>query len=129
MRLQNKALVKDQAVSRFFDMGGDLVDAQGMPSYIYPYKDRKSVEEAIRSPIFQTVNSSNSIKGTIKEKTFLYGGDTEPAMQDPSKMYLIKGDQITVEDSMAGWCKVSYAVKTKLITMWVQCKSIVFPKN
>ena len=127
--LQDGALVQDRKLSRFFDLGGDLVDAQGAPSYIYPYKDRKSVEDAIRSPAFQAVNSSASIKGTIKEKTFLYGGGAEPTMQDPSKMYLIKGDQITVEDSMAGWCKVSYAAKTKLITMWVQCKSIVFSKN
>jgi hypothetical protein len=77
--------------------------------------------------VFQVVNSSTPVEGTIKEKTFLYGGDSEPAMQDPSKKYLIKGDQVMLEDSVAGWCKVSYVAAVKPITMWVQCKAIVFP--
>ena len=129
MKLKDGALVKDQALSRFFDLGGDLVDPQGKLSFIYPYKDKKSVENAVRSPLFRTVSSSSLIRGTINEKTFLYGGDAEPAVQDPSKKYLIKGDQVSVEDSVAGWCKVSYATNAKTISMWVQCKSIVFTNN
>jgi hypothetical protein len=129
MKVKSGILVRDQVISRFFDFGGDLTDGYGIPYYVYPYKDRASVEKAIRSPVFKAVNSSDSITGTIKEKTFLYDGDTEPTLQAPSKMYLVKGDQITVKDSMAGWCKVSYAGKEKLIAMWVQCKSIAFPKN
>ena len=41
-------------------------------------------------------------------------------------MYLIKGDEVKVEASMAGWCKVSHITKIKPNTMWVQCKSIAF---
>jgi hypothetical protein len=126
IKLQSETLVHDQKLSRFFDLGGDLVDSQGRPTYTYPYKDRKSVEEAIRSPVFHAVASSTSVEGTIKEKVFLYGGDSEPAMQDPSKKYLIEGDQVVVKDSMAGWCKVMYAGKPKPITMWTQCTAITF---
>ncbi len=129
IKLQGEVLIQDLKLSRFFRLGGDLVDTQGRPTYIYPYKDKKSVEETVRSPLFHAINASTPIEGTIQEKSFLYGGDSEPAMQDPSKMYLIKGDQITLEDSMAGWCKVSYAAKAKLIRMWVQCKTIDFPKD
>lgn len=127
IRLQEETLVQDKKLSRFFDLGGNLVDAQGRTTYLYPYKNKKTVEEAVRSRLFDAIHSSTPIEGTMQEKSFLYGGELEPFLQDPSKMYLIKGDQITLKDSTAGWCKVSYTTKTKPITMWVQCKSIKFP--
>lgn len=129
LRIQDGILVHDQQYSRFFDMGGDLTDDRGRITYIYPYKNRVLVEKAIRSPLFHAVNSSTSIEGTIQEKSFLYGGDAEPALQDPKKMYLIKGDRVSVEDATAGWCKVSYQSKMKLIKMWLQCNSIGFSSN
>ncbi len=106
-----------------------MLDSEGRSTYLFPYKDKKSIDEVVNSPLFQVVNSSASVKGTIKEKAFLYGGDSEPVIQDPSKMYLIEGDQVTVEDSIAGLCKISYEAKTKPITMWVKCNSIIFSKD
>jgi len=129
IRFQDGALIRDQKLSRFFGMGGDFVDAQERPTYIFPYKDKKSVEEAVRSPLFRVVHLSAPIEGVIREKTFLYGSDSEPSMQSPKNMYLIKGDRVTVKDTTAGWCKVLYAGKAKPITVWAQCKTINFPKG
>jgi hypothetical protein len=129
IRHQGGILIRDQKLSRFFDLGGDLVDTQGKSTYLYPYKDKKSVEGAVRSALFRAINSSTKIMGTVQEKTFLYAGDSEPALQDPKKAYLIKGDQVTLADSMAGWCKILYQGKAKLITRWAQCKSIVLAEN
>ncbi len=126
MRLQDESLVHDKKLSRFFDLGGDIVGVQGGGSYIYPYKDRGSIEKVIRSQLFEVVRSSASVKGTIKGKAFLYEGDAEPVIQDASKMYLVKGDQVAVVDAMAGWCKVIYSAKAKILTMWVQCSSVKF---
>jgi hypothetical protein len=126
IRLQDGALIHDRKLSRFFDLGGDLVDTQGHPMYIYPYKIQKAVEDVVRSPLFYAIHSSIPIEGTIQESSFIYGGELEPDLQGLRKMYLIKGDQVIVENSMAGWCKVSYLEKAKLITKWVQCRSIVF---
>lgn len=127
IKLQDGALAQDPKLSRFFGMGGDFVDSHGRLTYIYPYKDRAAIEQAIRSPEFQVAASTLPVKGVIKEKTFLYEGESEPAMQ--SNMYLVSGDQVTVKDSLAGWCKVLYAAKAKPITKWMQCKMIFFPRT
>lgn len=130
MRLQDGGFVQDEKLSRFFGMGGDLLDKKGGVKDVYPYKDKKSVEEVVQSPLFSAVNSSALISGVIKESAFLYGGETEASWQDPKKSYLVKGDQVVVKDSVAGWCKIYYnSKKTKPVTMWVQCKSITFDRS
>ncbi|MEF9672782.1 hypothetical protein QNM99_12890 [Pseudomonas sp. PCH446] len=129
IRLQDGALIHDQKLSRFFDWGGDFADAQGRPTYIYPYKDKEAVVEAVRSPLFRIAHLSTPVEGVIQEKSFLYNGDLEPSSRNKTKMYLIKGDRVTVKDVTAGWCKVLYAGKAKPITMWAQCKTINFPKG
>lgn len=126
LRWESGALHLDQKRARFFDLGGDTIDEQGRSTFAYPYKDKKSVEAAISSPLFYSVIADNKITGTILEKTFLHDGDSEPLPQKSSKMYLIKGDRVVVEDSMAGWCRVSYQPKVKIIKKWAQCKSINF---
>ncbi len=129
IRLEGGNLLLDKKRTRFFDLGGDSVDEQGRSTYIYPYKDRKSVEEAVGSPLFHIIIAGKKITGTILEKTFLYEGGSEPIQQSPTKMYLIDGDRVLVTDSTAGWCKVSYQTKIKMITKWTQCKSISFSAN
>ncbi|MFS2201602.1 hypothetical protein ACCD00_24155 [Pseudomonas sp. Pseusp3] len=126
IRREGNTLLLDKKRTRFFDLGGDTVDEQGHSTYVYPYKDKKSVEEAVSSPLFSTITADKKITGTVLEKTFLYEGASEPLPQYSSKMYLIKGDRVLVEDSTAGWCKVSYQAKVKMITRWGQCKSIDF---
>jgi hypothetical protein len=126
LRWESGALHLDQKRTRFFDLGGDTIDEQGRSTFAYPYKNKKSVEAAISSPLFYSIIADNKITGTILEKTFLHDGDSEPLPQNSSKMYLIKGDRVVVEDSMAGWCRVSYQAKVKIIKKWAQCKSINF---
>jgi len=126
IRREGDTLLLDQKRSRFFDLGGDAVDEQGRSKYVYPYKDKRSVEAAVGLPLFHTIMADKKITGTILEKTFLYDGGSEPLLQSSSKMYLIKGDRVLVEDSMAGWCRVSYQAKVKIIVKWAQCKSINF---
>jgi hypothetical protein len=118
--------VQEKTLSRFFDLGGDMINSQGKFFYTYPYKDRRSVIGIVDSPVFRVVTSPAPVRGVIKEKAFLYGGENEPTTQDPSKMYLVRGDKVAVKDSMAGWCKVNYKSKSNEIRMWVQCKSIVY---
>lgn len=125
----NGSLVRDSTLSRFFDLGGDLIDAHGRVTYTYPYKDKKSVEDSVRSSLFKAVRSGVKIKGTIQEKAFLYTGSSEPSAPDPKKSYLIKGDQITLEDSIAGWCKILYQGKNALISKWMQCRYIDFTEK
>lgn len=126
IRRQGAGIIQDQKLSRFFRWGTDLVSLHGEPDYIYPYKDRKAVTRAVNSKLFAAINASTPIAGTIQKKAFLYAGDTEPGLQDPKKMYLIRGDQILLEDSVAGWCKIFYEGKLAKITRWTQCKSIKF---
>lgn len=128
-RLQDGGLARDQKLSRFFGMGGDFADSQGVFTYKYPYKDKVSIDEAVRSPLFHAVYFSKAIDGVIKEKTFLYDGDSEPGLQNRKKMYLIKDDRVSVIDAMEGWCKVSYAGKAEPIIMWAQCKKINFSES
>jgi len=116
----------DLRLSRFFDLGGDSMDDQGKLKYIYPYKDKASVENAIRSPIFKSVETSTPISAIVREKTALYGGDLEPATWDVSQRYASKNDRVTLEDSMAGWCKVSYTAEIAPIRMWLICDAIGF---
>jgi hypothetical protein len=129
LKREGDTLLLDQKRTRFFDLGGDTVDEYGHPTYTYPYKDKKSIETAIASPLFHTVAADEKVTGTIMEKTFLHGGDSEPLPQHSSKMYLIKGDLVLVEDTTAGWCRVSYQTKVKTIKRWAQCKSINFSGN
>ena len=125
-RLEGDNLLLDKNFTRFFDLGGDSVDEQGRSMYIYPYKDKKSVEAVVGSPLFYSIVADKEITGTILEKTFLFDGGSEPIKQSKAKMYLIEGDRVLVTDSTAGWCKVSYEAKIKMITKWAQCKSINF---
>lgn len=125
-RLEGDNLLLDKNFTRFFDLGGDSVDEQGRLTYIYPYKDKKSVEAVVGSPLFYSIIADKEITGTILEKTFLFDGGSEPIQQSKTKMYLIEGDRVLVTDSTAGWCKVSYEAKIKMITKWAQCKSINF---
>lgn len=37
---------------------------------------------------------------------FLYGSEAESALQDFKKGYLVRGDKVALEDSMAGWAKL-----------------------
>ncbi|WP_458729731.1 hypothetical protein [Pseudomonas brenneri] len=129
MVVRNGNLVRDEKLSRFFDMGGDFVDAQGRPTYIYPYKDRTSVETVVRSSLFKALRYSSSVEGTVREKSFFYGGEAEPSQHDRRKNYLIKDDKVTVDDSTGGWCRVTYAAKAIPITMWMQCKAITFSEE
>lgn len=126
IRRKGDALFLDKKRTRFFDLGGDTVGEQGRSTYTYPYKDKKTVEETVSSQLFSSIIADKKITGTILEKTFLYEGASEPLPQYSSKMYLIKGDRVLVKDSTAGWCKVSYQTKVKMITKWAQCKSINF---
>ncbi|MNP71116.1 hypothetical protein D3C76_1674570 [compost metagenome] len=79
--------------------------------------------------MFQTILTGKVINGSIVEKASLYDGGSEPLLQSSSKMYLIKGDRVLVEDSMAGWCRVLYQTKVKIIKKWAQCRSINFSVN
>ena len=119
-------LIHDQTLSRFFNWGRDFANTQGRPTYLYPYKNKKAVEEVVRSPLFRVVHLSTPVEGVIRDKTFLYGSDSEPSMQSPKNRHLIKGDRVTVKDATPGWCKVLYAGKAKPITAWAQCKTINF---
>jgi len=59
---------------------------------------------------------------------FLYGSEAEPALQDFKKGYLVRGNTVTLEDSMAGWCKALYKASEMLAVKWMKCRSIVFQK-
>jgi hypothetical protein len=125
-RLDADTLILDKKLTRFFHLGGDDVDKQGRTTYVYPYKDKKSVQKAAGSPLFHAILTGKVISGSIMEKAFLYDGGLEPLLQYSPRMYLIKGDKVLVEDSWGGWCKVSYQAKVKIVNKWVQCKSISF---
>lgn len=118
--------VVELRLSRFFDMGGDSMDDQGKIKYIYPYKNKASVENAIRSPMFKSVETSTPVSAIVRKRTALYGGDLEPATWDVSQRYASKNDRVTLEDSMAGWCKVSYTAEIAPIRMWLICDAISF---
>lgn len=120
-------IVLDKTLSRFFDMGADIGDSKGRIKFYYPYKDRRSVEKAISSPIFRSVRTSTSVDGVVSGKTLIYGGDLEPANWEPSKKYLLKGSRVTVEDSMGGWCKVSLKKGAEQFRKWLLCDAVVFP--
>jgi hypothetical protein len=128
-RLKADTLILDKKLTRFFHLGGDEVDKQGRATYVYPYKDEKSVHKVAGSPLFQAILAGKVIKGSIVEKASLYEGGSEPLLYYAPKMYLIKGDEVLVEDSRGGWCQVSYQAKVEVITKWVQCKSINFSAN
>lgn len=128
-RWEGDSLLPDQKRTRFFDIGGDTIDEHGQSTYMYPYKDKKSIESAIASPLFLTVVADEKVTGTIMEKTFLHDGGSEPLPEYSSKMYLIKGDRVLVEDTTAGWCRVLYQTKVKIIKKWAQCRSINFSVN
>ena len=121
--------VVDLRLSRFFDFGGDSMDDQGKIKYVYPYKDKASVEKAIRSPLFKSVETSTPVSAIVREKTALYGGDLEPATWDVSQRYASKNDRGTLEDSMAGWCKVSYTADIAPVRMWLICDAISFRQS
>jgi hypothetical protein len=125
-RREGDALLLDEKSTLFFDLRADTVDKQGRSTYVYPYKVKSSVEKAVGSPLFHSVISKNKIAGSILEKTFLYDGASESLLQNSHNTYLVKGDNVLVEDATAGWCKVSYQAKIKMITKWAQCKSINF---
>jgi hypothetical protein len=126
IKREGDVLLLDKKRTRFFDLGGDTVDEYGHSTYVYPYKDKKSIEAAVASPLFHTFSTDKKVTGTIVEKTFLHDGGSEPLPQHSSKMYLIKGDRVLVEDTTAGWCRISYQAKVRTITRWAQCKSINF---
>jgi hypothetical protein len=117
-------LIQDKKLSRFFGMSGDFSELQSGEYYSYPYKKRASIEEALRSPEFLLTASIIPVKGVVKAKAFLYGGDLEPTVK--TRMYLIGGDQVMVQDSTEGLCKISYAAKKKTITKWILCSMIDF---
>ena len=129
MRVQVGRLVKDEKLSRFFSLGGDLLGAHGRSGYIYPYKERSAVVGVVRSPLFDFLYASSPVVGVVKEETFLYRGGVEPSEQDPKGMYLISGDEVMLEDSTAGWCKILYLGGGKEIKRWMQCKSATFSKR
>ena len=125
-RLEADTLLLDKKLTRFFHLGGDDMDKQGRITYVYPYKDKKSIEKTVSSPLFHAILTGKAITGSIMEKAFLYDGGSEPLLQYAPKMYLIKGDKVLAEDSWGGWCRISYQTTIKTITKWTQCKSINF---
>ena len=126
IKFENNILTLDKQISRFFDMGGDLIDSPGNVIYRYPYKNKASIKTALNSSLFNAANSASRLEGVIRENTFLYEGDHAPAIQDRSKIYLTKGDLVVLKDSVAGWCKVSHEGKVKTVEMWTQCQAIAF---
>jgi hypothetical protein len=128
IKFEKNILTLDKQISRFFDMGGDLIDSSGNVIYRYPYKNKASIKTALNSSLFNAANSASRLEGVIRENTFLYEGDHAPAIQDRSKIYLTKGDLVVLKDSVAGWCKVSHAAKVKTVEMWAQCQAIAFQR-
>lgn len=124
INFDGEKFVVDLELSRFFDLGGDSMNAQGQIKYVYPYKEKASVENAIRSAIFKSVELSTPASAIVREKTALYGGDLEPATWEVSHRYASKSDRVTLEDSMAGWCKISYVAERMPTRMWLICDAI-----
>ena len=128
INIGSSEVVLDRALSRFFDLGADIVDAGGGIKFFYPYKDRRSVEKAINSPIFRSIRTSLPVDGVVTGKTLIYNGALEPATWEPSIKYVAKGVHVTLEDSSAGWCKVSFTENLKRSQMWLLCEAVEFSK-
>jgi hypothetical protein len=126
MRLEGGGFVYDKKLSRFFGLGGDLVDNKRKKTYTFPYKSKVSVKRAINSDLFKAVAQSALIEGTIFEKTFLHEGDTEPRFARPANMYLVPGDIVEVIDTTGGWCKVSFSPEStsNRLQKWIPSASM-----
>jgi hypothetical protein len=123
-RVVNSALAHDAALSRFFDMGGDRSASNTSFSYTYPYKTRDSINRALSTRLLRSLMANSSLSGTVITKAFLYEGGDEPDVLPLSKMYLLKGDHVTVQDATAGWCKIKYVKKADTINKWMRCSAL-----
>lgn len=123
-RRKGTAFSRDEQLSRFFDMGGDRVDAEGRKIYEYPYKNRHSIDSAMASVLFQGIAGGLTNKGMVLGKAAVFGGDIEPSGERLENVYLPKGESVDVLDSVAGWCKVNSSLKSNSTPIWLLCTSL-----
>jgi hypothetical protein len=103
--------------SKYNDFG--VMELEGPKFFMYGKigKLNKRLEKNLKekSPeVFTEYLSVTSRKEIIAAKSIIY---SEP--DTPTKMYLIKGDVVTVLEEKEGWLKIEYEGK-KLITGWIR---------
>lgn len=118
---QDGALNLNEQISRWFGSGGDTPQTSGTNGYVFPYKTRASIQAAAALPLFRLSSVSCPLPGTVNTKAPLYHS---PVPQDKTKMYLVKGDKVTIEDVTAGWCEATYNGGKKPLQMWLHCSAI-----
>ncbi|MDU9393900.1 hypothetical protein [Pseudomonas sp. zfem002] len=118
-------LVRDDLISDFFGGSGDYhFDGTDELRHVFPYKTRSSIEQVIESPLFKLVNSGLTVKGTLKEKTFLYKDRPFSDLHSMTSAYLIEDDEVTVTETSVGWCNITYSANAKPIKAWIRCDSM-----
>lgn len=117
-------LTYNKKASDLFGLSGDYVNEQEELFHIYPYKTRESVQAMIDSYLFKLADTTTSLNGRIKRKTFLHRDTPTSDSLEKTSSYLIENDKVQIKDTSIGWCQITFSSKTKSTTAWIKCSDI-----
>lgn len=115
----------DQALSDYLGRGADVIDINSDDDkmlYVYPYKTKNSITTELSSSNYKEWKRKEMPERIIAKKATIYSSQS---MADATKMYLVPGDRVRVEDIAAGWLSVRYiTAKKSEIRGWILCSNV-----
>lgn len=119
-KVEGDSYVRDDRLSTYFGDGGDILaeNYKGL-LYEFPYKNKSSVLEKLKSKLYRAWRAGTPVSLVINKKTPIYGS---PVLADVTRMYLVEGDKVWQDAVEAGWLSIIYRTsKGKEIRGWIQC--------
>lgn len=116
--------VEDARLSKYFGKGSDIENGKGGDgyAYLYPYKNRREVVDKLQGDNFRGWNDGKTSELVVARKTNIYD---LPSVATRTKMYLIPGDVVTLQEIEAGWVSIVFKTKKdKEIKGWVTCEAL-----
>lgn len=116
-----KGYIRDEQISSYFGDGGDILSNDYKElAYTFPYKTELSIVEKLATENYRNWVAGTPTTLTTNKKTLIYPG---PVLAEPTKMFLIKGDEVKQEAVQAGWLSVMFKTpKGKEIRGWIKCE-------
>ncbi|WP_139243566.1 hypothetical protein [Acinetobacter kyonggiensis] len=108
-------------LSNYFGSGGDVFDLNNSKIvYKFPYGELKSIQDEIKSKLFNQWLNNGIDRGVVLKKTNINDIDN----YTPDRIgYLVKGDIFKVKKISSRWLNITYTNKNgRITTGWISCK-------
>ncbi|MEX3984675.1 hypothetical protein AB4Y45_37555 [Paraburkholderia sp. EG287A] len=119
--LVGSSLRRAERASEWFGVDYSWLSDGKRRIYKFPYQSRSDVMRAMYSPFISLMVRDGNISAQVIKRSYLH---ESPNIKDRTREYLIEGDQVVVEKTTAGWCKINYYGGKNPLEAWLMCDAL-----